>query len=146
MIGSAAETIARETPVGEVVAPARFRRMVVWGWVGASGAVVDVIAVTLALFETGLIAANVVGWLIAVGWNFSLNYLVAWQRPEGSVALMLVQYLSVDIGRFGFRAVVVLVLAQHLGVPGVPATVLGIIAAAVVGFAAHDRLVFRPDA
>lgn len=124
--------------------------------VGATGVPVDlaVSAVGLALLPHYLLA-NVVGYAVAVSWNFYWNYRLVWNRPARPFGRMFAEYVGADAVFFGVRAALIWALVEIVALPGlhhpllpvaVPAelvaTLLGILVVAVGTFVVADRWVF----
>ena len=133
---------------------ATLKRFVGYGLVGATG-----IGVDLAVVQgTRLLGAH---WLLAVAlayqtamtWNFALQRRFVW-HSTGSVVREYIRYFAVDVGAFGVRAAVVWATIDLSNPwdampyvpapidPAVPASLLGIACAVVVGFAGAETLVF----
>jgi len=107
--------------------------------VGASGVPIDVAVTTLASIGVGIVAAQAAGWIVAATWNWTWNRRKTW-ASDADPWREWTQYLCVDAGRLAVRLGVVAVIAS--AVPDLAATVLGITAAAALGFLGFDRMVF----
>ncbi|WP_251342416.1 GtrA family protein [Haloplanus halophilus] len=107
--------------------------------VGATGVPIDIAFTTLASIGVGIVAAQAVGWVVAATWNWTWNRRKTW-ASDAEPLREWARYLGVDAGRLAVRVGVVAVVAS--AVPGIIATVLGITAAAALGFVGFDRMVF----
>lgn len=107
--------------------------------VGATGVPIDVAVTTIASIGVGIVAAQAAGWFVAASWNWTWNRRQTW-NSDADPWREWAQYLGVDAGRLAVRLGVVTVVAST--VPEVVATVLGITAAAALGFLGFDRVVF----
>jgi len=107
--------------------------------VGATGVPIDVAVTTLASIGVGIVAAQAAGWVVAASWNWTWNRRKTWDS-DAEPLREWAQYLGVDAGRLAVRLAVVAVIAG--AVPNLAATVVGIIAAAALGFLGFDRMVF----
>jgi len=118
----------------------RTLRAVEFSVVGATGAVID-LGLTVALFAyTHYLAANTLGFLAAVTWNFAGNWLVVFDRPNGRLRWQYFSYVALHAGTFGLRAVVIAGLVELTLVGATPATVIGIGVAAVANFLGTEKI------
>ncbi|MFY4814520.1 GtrA family protein [Haloarcula sp. AONF1] len=138
-----AETLAKRTPLGRYASAEKIKKAILFGGVGATGIAVDAGIMALAL-EIGVwyMAANGLGYIVAVTSNFSLNYWITWDRPSGSVWRMFGQYLSADIGLFAVRVVIVGALVELAAWPALAASLVGILVVAAATFVVADQVVF----
>lgn len=121
----------------------RAGRFVLFGLIGAAGVGVDVAIVYLALaVDLQVLAANALGWGVAVTANFVGNYRYTYGRPDGSRVLMYARYVVARGGTFVIRAILVLLLVDHVGAGGFEASLAGIAVAALAGFALAETVVF----
>lgn len=118
----------------------RVVRFIEFCGVGASGVVVDLAVTTTALNVTHYLLANVMGFLVAVTWNFAGNWLFVFDRPEGSIPRQYASYVLLHTATFGVRAAVLTALIEAGGVPVLPATTVGIAAAAVANYLGTERI------
>lgn len=106
--------------------------------VGATGVPIDIAVTLLVATVVGVVPAQGAGWAVAATWNWFWNASLTW---DGEHSLReWSRYLGVDAGRLAVRIGVVWAVAG--AVPDVVATIVGIAAAAVLGFVGFDRLVF----
>jgi|GEM_PF-791406 len=124
----------------EDVAGQRAVRFVEFCGVGATGVVVDLAVTTSALEVTHYLLANALGFLVAVTWNFAGNWLFVFDRPDGSLIHQYASYVGLHTATFGVRAVVLAALVEAGGVPVLPATAVGIGAAAVANYLGTERI------
>lgn len=115
-------------------------RFVEFCGVGATGVVVDLAVTTTALDVTHYLLANALGFLVAVTWNFAGNWLFVFGRPEGSLTHQYASYVLLHTATFGVRAIVLMTLIEAGGVPVLPATAVGIAAAAVANYLGTERI------
>lgn len=155
---SVATALAERTSTALGVSTPRLKRMVGYGAVGATGIGVD-LTIVQALRMVGIhyLLTIAVAYHVAMTWNF------AWQRryvfrATGNVVRQYIRYLIVDVSAFVVRAVTVWALVDWTTpldalpyipqpiAPAVPASLLGIGLAFLVGFAGTETLVFGRDA
>lgn len=112
--------------------------------VGASGVIIDTLVLLTVLGGGGhYLLANMAAFLVANSWNFTLNKSITWRDREGSIVEQYLAYLGYHSASFiAFRATTVTLLVSLAGVPALPASLAGVALAAVVNFAASERLVF----
>jgi len=108
--------------------------------VGATGMVVDLAITTTALDLTHYLAANLLGFIVAVSWNFAGNWLFVFDRPDGSLVWQYSSYVALHAVTFLIRAVVLTGLIEAGGVAPLPATVVGVGAAAVANYFGTERI------
>ena len=132
----------------------RLRRMVGYGAVGTTGIVVD-----LAIVEAGhllglhYLVAVAIAYQTAMTWNFVLQRRFVY-RATGNALRQYIRYFIVDVLAFGVRAGIVIALVgvwnpwlalpyvpDPIG-PAVPASIIGIAAAFVIGFGGTETVVF----
>lgn len=140
------ETLVARSPLEGRIEPDRARRAIVFAMIGTSGIVVDGGLTALAL-SVGVwyLVANVAGYVVAVTWNFILNYRVTWGKPDGSVWSMYVQYLSADLGLFAVRIAIVGGLVELLGWSELAASLVGIVTVAAATFWVAETVVFGQE-
>jgi len=124
-----------ETVIGE-----RGTRFVEFLGVGATGVVVDLAITTSALTMTHYLLANLLGFLVAVTWNFGGNWYFVFDKPEGPIIKQYASYVGLHGATFGLRAVVLAALVEGAGAPIMLATVVGIGAAAVANYLGTERI------
>lgn len=118
----------------------RLGRLVSFCGVGGVGMVID-LAITFALLgRLSPVAANAVGWSVAVTHNFAGNWYVTFDRPDGSLPRQYAAYVGFHALTFGVRAIVLSSLLATTGATPSVASVVGIAAAAVVNFLASERI------
>jgi putative flippase GtrA len=121
----------------------RARQIAQFCLVGGSGIIVDgglsALAIHLGVFY---LLANHIGYLVAVTWNFALNYRFTWGQPDGSVRRMFAEYVAADLLLFVVRIGVVGGLVELADVQPVVATLVGILVVAAATFVVADRVVF----
>ena len=102
-----------------------------------------------ALTNQGLnpVLANAAAFLLAAQFNFSLSQIFTWydRWPSGSAKRMLLTRWLAFHGAIAGTAMLNMsvFVAARLALPDLLAAALGIGTAAIVNFAANDRLVFR---
>jgi len=133
----------------------KLRRMVGYGAVGATGIVVDLSIVEgLSLLGIHHLLAVLVAYQTAMTWNFAWQRRLVYQATGGDVIRQYIRYFFVDVSAFIVRvgAVVAFVdlsdpfqalpyIPQPID-PAVPASLVGIILAFLIGFAGTDTVVF----
>lgn len=130
------------TEVCEVLGldPQRTRRAMGFCVVGASGAVIDLV-VTLSLLEAvHYLLANALGFVLAVSWNFTGNWVFVFDRPDGRVSQQYLSYVGLHSVTFGLRAAVVVGLVETTPTPAAIATVIGIGVAAITNFLGTEQI------
>jgi putative flippase GtrA len=134
--------------------PARLKRLAGYAAVGATGIGVDlaVVQTTRALGIHWLLAVFL-AYQTAMTWNFALQRRYVW-HSTGSLVREYLRYFVVDVGAFGVRAAVVWATLDLTNPwdampyvpapidPAVPASLLGIMAAVLVGFEGAEAFVF----
>lgn len=134
--------------------PAKLRRLVGYGAVGATGIAVD-LAITQGLIWAGVhhLVAIVVAYQLAMTYNFALQRRFVY-RATGNWLRQYLRYIVVDAGAFAIRVAVVvatvdlaepwMALPYVPGViaPAVPASFVGIALAFLIGFQGTDTIVF----
>jgi len=106
--------------------------------VGATGVPVDVGVTLLVATVVGILPAQAAGWAVAATWNWIWNASLTWDGDHS--VREWVRYLGVDAVRLAVRVGVVWATVGVL--PDVVATIVGIGAAALLGFVGFDRFVF----
>jgi FkbM family methyltransferase len=118
----------------------RVGRLVSFCGVGGVGMIVD-LAITFALLgRLSPLAANAVGWSIAVTHNFAGNWYVTFGQPDGSLPRQYAAYVGFHALTFGVRAVVLSAVLAATALPATVATVVGVGAAVGVNFLATERI------
>jgi len=118
----------------------RLTRLVEFASVGSVGMVVD-LAITFSLLPiVSPLAANVCGFAVAVTHNFAGNWLVTFDRPEGSIPRQYASYVSVHSLTFLVRAGVLSTVLATTALPATVATVVGIGAAVLLNYLASERI------
>lgn len=118
----------------------RVGRLVVWGVVGGIGAVID-LGVTFALLDVmHVLAANAIGFSVAVTVNFTGNWTVTYQRPDGHIGRQYASYVGLHLGTFALRAVALTGAIIGLGAPDTVATVIGVGVASVANFVGTESI------
>jgi FkbM family methyltransferase len=118
----------------------RLGRLASFCGVGGVGMVVD-LAITFALLgRLSPLAANAVGWSVAVTHNFAGNWWLTFGQPDGSLSRQYAAYVGVHALTFGVRAVVLSGVLAATALPATVATVTGVGAAALVNFLASERI------
>lgn len=129
--------------VADRVIPDRGIRFVEFCGVGAVGLAVD-LAITFALLTAvEPLVANAAGFAVAVTHNFAGNWVVTFDRPDGSLPRQYLSYVGLHSLTFGVRAVVLSAVLAATALPATVATVVGVGAATGVNFVATDEVVFR---
>jgi putative flippase GtrA len=129
--------------VASAVDEGRVRRFALFGAVGASGVVVDLLVVVALLGAgAGVLVANAAAWIVAASTNFVGNYLFTYRRPEGSIPAYYARYVTSRGATFCLRGVAVLIFVSHFGFADVEASLVGVFAAALSGFAFIETVVF----
>lgn len=142
-----AERLSSQPVIQRYADAESIKRVILFSLVGASGIVVDGSLTALALaVDVWYLAANGIGYVVAVSSNFALNYWITWGRPSGSVWRMFTQYLSADIGLFAVRVGIVSALVELADWPPLAASLVGIIVVAAATFFIADEVVFDGSA
>jgi len=115
-------------------------RFVEFAGVGATGMVVDLGISTSALSLTHYLVANILGFAVAVTWNFTGNWLFVFDRPEGSLPKQYGSYVGLHAITFGLRAVVLTALIEVAGVGVLVATIIGVGVAAIANYLGTERI------
>lgn len=108
--------------------------------VGASGMIVDISLTMFALGLTHYLLANLLGFAVAVSWNFAGNWWFVFGKPEGSIPKQYASYVVLHVATFTVRAVVLTALIEGFGVSVLVATAAGIGAAAVANYLGTERI------
>jgi FkbM family methyltransferase len=124
----------------EAVVGQRAVRFIQFCGVGGVGGVVDLAVTTAALAVMHYIAAQLVGFLAAVSFNFVGNWIWTFDRPSGSIPRQYGSYVGLHSVTFGVRVAVVATLVELAGAPILVATVLGVAAAAVANYLGIERI------
>jgi len=132
----------------------KLRRAVGYGSVGLTGIVIDLsILEGLTLVGIGHLAAVVFSYMAAVMWNFVLQRELVY-GAGGNVIRQFVRYLFVDVSAFAVRVATVVLTVDIFSVwdalpyipwpvtAALPASVVGIMLAFVIGFHGTDTIVF----
>jgi len=133
---------------------AKLRRMAGYGAVGATGIIVDLgILEALTLVGVHHLIAVGASYAAAVVWNFSLQRQYVY-RASGNAIRQFIRYFIIDFSAFAVRVLTVILTVDIVSpwnalpyVPypvtaAVPASLLGIGLAFVIGFQGTDTLVF----
>lgn len=121
----------------------RLLRFGEYGAVGATGAAWNMV-VFLTVLDVGafyLVAATA-AFLVAVTWNYALNWLVTFDRPAGSHLRQYVTFVSVALGGFVIYSAALVVTFDVLALPPALANALAILPAAVWNFTGAEQLAF----
>jgi FkbM family methyltransferase len=102
--------------------------------------VVDLAITTTALATVHYLLANLLGFAVAVTFNFAGNWLFVFKRPDGSISRQYASYVLLHGATFVVRAVVLTALIEIAGVPVVAATVVGVGVAAVANYLGTERI------
>jgi len=140
------------------VSTARLKRMVGYGAVGATGIVVDLsIVQLLRTIGVHYLLTIALSYQVAMTWNFWWQRRYVFKATEGSIIRQYIRYFWVDVSAFIVRAGVVWAMIDWTSPldalpyipdpvkPAVPASLLGIGLAFLIGFAGADTLVFGRD-
>jgi len=151
---SVADAVAMRASHHLGVDVARCKRLVGYALVGGMGIGVDLAVVQgTRMLGVHWLLAVALAYQTAMTWNFALQRRYVW-HSSGSLLREYVRYFVVDVGAFGVRAAVVwatLDLTHPWDAmpyvpapvdPAVPASLLGIACAVLVGFAGAETLVF----
>ena len=126
--------------VGDRLRAHRLGRFLSFMSVGGVGMVVD-LAVTFALLgRLSPLAANAVGWSVAVTHNFAGNWWLTFGQPDGSLPRQYGTYVGAHALTFGVRAVVLSGILAASALPATVATLGGVAAAAGVNFLVSERI------
>jgi len=118
----------------------RLARLVSFCGVGSVGMVID-LAITFSLLSlVSPLAANTAGFAVAVSHNFAGNWLVTFDRPNGSIPRQYLSYVAVHSLTFLVRAGVLSAVLAATGLPATVATLIGIGSAVVVNYLASERI------
>lgn len=118
----------------------RLKRLVQFAGVGSVGMMID-LAITFSLLSMlSPLAANTAGFAVAVSHNFAGNWLVTFDRPDGSIPRQYASYVAVHSLTFLVRAGVLSILLASTGLPATVATLIGIGSAVVVNYLASERI------
>jgi len=133
---------------------AKVRRMVGYGAVGATGIVVDLSVLEgLTLLGQHYLVAIALSYAAAVLWNFALHRQIVY-HASGNVVRQFMRYLIIDFAAFAVRVGTVVLMVDvihpfnalpYIPYPitaAVPASLVGIAIAFVIGFQGTDTLVF----
>jgi putative flippase GtrA len=124
----------------------RATRFLQFGAVGASGVLVDIGILTATLtLGADVLLANALAWSVAATTNFAGNWWFTYDRPSGSLARFYGRYVWSRGATFAIRFVLVSLLANHLGVLPLPASLVGVLAAVFAGFGFAEAVVFRGE-
>jgi dolichol-phosphate mannosyltransferase len=132
----------------------RLRRLLGYGAVGASGIVVD-LAIVQLLIELGAhhLVAVLVAYQTAMTWNFAFQRRFVY-RATGNAVRQYIRYVIVDLSAFAVRVGAVVATVDLASpwdalpyvpktiAPAVPASLVGIALAFLVGFAGTETVVF----
>jgi len=132
----------------------RLKRMIGYGLVGITGIPVDLAVVEAGhLLGVHYLLAIAVAYQVAMSWNFALQRRYVF-NAAGNLIRQYIRYWIIDVIAFGVRAAVVWALVglwnpwlalpyipDPIG-PAVPASVIGIAAAFVIGFGGTETVVF----
>lgn len=132
----------RRHGLGEYIAPPRAVRVVEFALVGATGVGVN-LAVFLPLAEILHFAvAGFVAYYVSISWNFGLNRVVTFDRPDGHVPRQYVKYIAMHV--FGLAVYLALLGAtiDILGWPHVIADLLAVTVSGLVNFAGAEFYAF----
>ena len=118
----------------------RAGRLVSFCGVGGVGMIVDLTITFALLGHLPPLAANAVGWSVAVTHNFAGNWWVTFGQPDGSLPRQYAAYVGFHALTFGVRAVVLSAVLAATTLPATVATVVGVGAAVGVNFLATERI------
>ncbi len=124
----------------QYVDPARAVRFAEWSLVGLLGAVLDLSVTITTLPHLHYLLANGLGFVLAVSWNFSGNWLITYDRPDGTLARQFASYVGLHAVTFGIRGAVLVVLVEAAGTDGLTATLVAVGVAAVSNFVGTERI------
>jgi FkbM family methyltransferase len=123
----------------------RSGRLALWIAVGATGAVID-LSITVALLgNIHYLAANAVGFAVAVSSNFCLNYMLTYGRPGGQTVHQYLSYVGLSFTTFTVRALAIATGVEVVGLGVLPASMLGIGLAASLNFIGCERILGDPS-
>lgn len=133
--------------VGRVVEPRRAVRLLEFTAVGVTGIAVNVAVFLGAVPYTHFAVAGTGAFFVSVSWNFGLNRVVTFDRPDGDVTRQYLRYMLVHVVGFavylGMLAVTIAVLAFPYLVADLVAVTLGgvfnFMGAEIYAFAMHRR-------
>ena len=108
--------------------------------VGAVGMAVDIAITVVALGQLVPVAANACGFAVAVTHNFAGNWIVTFDRPNGSIARQYLAYVGVHSVTFGVRVLVLTGVLAATALPATVASVVGIASAVGINFLASERI------
>lgn len=146
-------TVSTLTELGQ---SPRLRKMLGYGIVGVTGVPVDTgVLWLLSQLELHYLVVTTGGYLAAMTWNFTLHRRYVFEE-HGPLLADYGRYVLVDVSSFLVRVVFVIILMDVLtgwqpastavGVPPViPASLVGVGVAFLVGFAGTNRYVFQAD-
>lgn len=124
--------------------PARSVRIVEYGFIGATGVVVNMIVFYFAyeFFGAHYLLAGVAAFLAAVNWNFLGNWTLTFDKPEGSLLHQYLTFCGVCVGGFIVYTGALAIAFDVLDLPALIGNTLAIGAGAVVNFLGAENLAF----
>jgi len=156
---SVATALAERTSTALGISTARLKRMVGYGAVGVTGIGVDLsIVEALSLAGAHWLLAVAAGYQVAMTWNFVWQRQLVFKATEGNIVRQYLRYLVVDVSALVVRVATVWLLVDYASpfdalpyIPypiaaAVPASLVGIALAFLIGFAGTDTVVFGRDA
>lgn len=128
--------------VDAVIAPERAVRIVEFTAVGVTGVAVNV-AVFLAIVQlVHFVVAGTIAFFLSVSWNFVLNRVLTFDRPDGSVPLQYARYLAVHVVGFVVYLGLLWFTIQVAGLPYLAADLVAVTVAGLVNFAGAEIYAF----
>jgi dolichol-phosphate mannosyltransferase len=127
----------------DVVEPKRAVRGAEFGFVGATGSVLNMVVFMALTSQTDLffLAAGLIAFVVAVNWNFAGNWLVTYDRPSGDLLKQYTLFHTVSVvGLVAYSAT--LTVAAFVGLPLLLANLLAILTGAGVNFFGTETSVF----
>jgi len=114
----------------------RIVRFLSFSLIGITGIAVDAmfVGILLTFHVVPVLLANFAAWVVAMTWNFSLNYHLTYDRPDGSLTKFYAAYASSRGVTFILRAIWVFFATFVFGIQAFTASLIGILLAASLGF------------
>lgn len=138
------ESFVRRTPVSRFIAPERSVRFIEFCLIGAMGTIVD-LSITLTLINhIHYLLANVCGFATAITFNFTGNWFLTYDKPNGNKLYQYLSFVGMHVTTFSARVIVIFALVEWLILPPTVATVVGVGVAAVLNFTGNE-VIFGGD-
>jgi len=139
---SVVSSVSRRVFGRHIVDPGRAARFVMFCAVGGTGALID-IGLTLGLIQATTVhylLANGAGFILAVSWNFTGNWMWTYGRPDGRLWRQYLSYVGLHGATFGVRALVVTAGVEMAGASATVASLVGLGVAAALNFGGTETI------